>query len=321
MRMNSVVPLNFEGAGGGYDLAIFASGFEARATNILKLTSVRPRSCRVLGFSNDRETLSRKTNDQVFSDAGWAVDIVPETEADQYIYEMLNHAHSSCDSRETRILVDYSVMTRAWYGAILNWAAALDDGTAVQIDFAYSHGDYARKFGPLKIEDIVSLSGFEGISSGARSTTAFFGLGFDKYATLSVLDRIEPDDVYCFVARSGDSADSADYVLSENSEVVDAAQGKVFSLPIASVAESFRIICEHVSIIEDDPSQRDTEIAIVPMGPKPHVLASLLAAQRMPRVACLHVKGERAEPVEVKATGIVTACRVEFVNDFARSDA
>lgn len=309
MRMDSVSAVDFSDLPEKeYDVAIFASGFEARSVYLhSRFFGVKATSVLVLGFSQDRATLSRESNDAYFmKETGRPPTIFPTSQSDLCIYEFLNRLLEG-GVRPVHILVDYSVMTRAWYGAVLNWARSVESLLSIEIDFAYSHGVYASKFGPLSIEDVVSIPGFEGISSGARNTCAFFGLGFDKYATLAVVDRIEPDEVHCLIATSDVGEDQSGFVLKENAELVALAEGKVVALPITNVAEAFRLICEHISIVENE-----AEIVIVPMGPKPHVLASLLASQRLSQIACLHVKGSRSSPVEVTATGDITCCQVRF---------
>ncbi len=304
MRLRSVQKLEREALRSSYDLALFASGFEGRATfahGMLK--GFHAKTVKVLGFSEDRSVLSRRANDRYFAEQGLVVEIV-ESEPEVFFGSLLNDSRG--EGEVLHVLVDYSVMTRSWYGAILSWAATREDGSPrVEIDFVYTHGKYARMFDPLEISDIVSIPGFEGISSGSRRTTAFFGLGFDKYATLAVLDRIEPDEVFCFIAAASDPA-VGDFVRENNSELVQMAAA-VVELPVRNVAESFRIICEYVLLIDSD-----TEVVTVPMGPKPHVLASLLAAHRMPRVACVHVRGSRDRPVEVQSNGTISCCRVIY---------
>ena len=57
------------------------------------------------------------------------------------------------------------------------------------------------------------------------------------------------------------------------------------------------------------PQRPDGEITLVPMGPKPHVLAAILVAMRFQEVACLRVSGE-SYPLDVKATAEIMATRV-----------
>lgn len=46
------------------------------------------------------------------------------------------------------------------------------------------------------------------------------------------------------------------------------------------------------------------------MGPKPHVLASILVSMRFPEVSCMRVSAKRASPERIEASGEVVVVRV-----------
>jgi hypothetical protein len=295
-----------------YDAAFFASGFEARSTHLAQLTEeARTQVKYVLGFPEAFDVHSRELNDEFFkSKFSIAPLILDRSSADRSIFDLLQLAERQCAASDgvLRILVDYSVMTRAWYGAILSWArygAAV--AKEVHLDFFYSHGRYEGDFFPLRIAQIYSISGFEGLSVGTRTTTALFGLGFDKYATMAVYDRIEPEDVICFVSQQGPDDPHAARVLEQNREIISSSGRAAVPLPLAAVSTIHRIFAAHVQSIG-----RDKEVVIVPMGPKPHVLAALLVSQTMPWVTSLHVMGRRDKPVQVQATGHVSGTRIVY---------
>ncbi|MRV75805.1 hypothetical protein GJ700_29240 [Duganella sp. FT92W] len=293
-----------------YELGIFASGYETRSTFFTrKIGSERFKSIRILGFLDGRSELQRESNDAHFQN--WAskdVEIISDFE-DEFIFEILNESSLHWGNGPVRIFVDYSVMTRSWYAAILTWLRHAAIHFEIEIDFAYTCGIYEDNYPPLSISEIESLPGFEGVSSGFRSTTAIFGLGYDKYATLAVYDRIEPDNIYCCVAKQWPQDESAERALIENSVIVDSAV-KVIELPLIDVAEAMRQLCDHLICIE-----RDSHIVVVPMGPKTHVLATLLMAIRLPWITCLHAKGERIMPVDVLPSGKQSITRLLFVPD------
>lgn len=310
MRFNTVETLNHINSDENYyTLGIFASGFEERATFVARQTEKKSlENCLILGFSGSSETLSRKENDFYFTtEFGTKITLLQDQAHDSDIFKILDKASEKCHDAIFRVLVDYSVMTRTWYAAILTWARFATDFSGIEIDFVYAAGTYLSDFDPLSISEIECLPGFEGVSGGFRSTTAIFGLGYDRYATLAVYDRLEPDAIYCCIARKSADDPSAVKVLSENEVVVEAAS-KVISLPLTNVSEAFRILCDHVIGLE-----RDSHIVVVPMGPKSHVLVTLLVALRLPWLTCLHARGQRTRPVQVVATGVLSISKVSFV--------
>lgn len=292
----------------GYDLIVLASGFEARSTNLLLQIpeSVLDRVL-VLGFAGDRNTLSRPQNDRIFGERGLSPEVCDSQLAyEALLRERLLHA-SHRRAKPTRILIDYSVMTRSWYGMILTWLryGARDD--TVEADFVYSHGQYLSQFEPLHIESVAAIPGFEGYCAGSRSTAAVFGLGYDKYAVLALYELIEPDSVVCFLAQESRDDDRTKRAIQENSEIIRLSRRDPLRVPLSNVSEIYRLLYEAMTSIPTD-----CEIVAVPMGPKPHVLATLLIAQAIPRVTCLHASGYRHHPVEVHATGEVSAWRLVY---------
>jgi hypothetical protein len=294
-----------------YDLAIFSSGFEKRAIHIAShIDSQISKKFIVLGFRGDQDVLSRKENDRYFTDKFGAEQLHQlGSSDDQHIFSLLNELEIADEGLPLRILVDYSVMTRSWYSAILTWARFAQFNSSIELDFAYSCGEYLGDFGPLSISEIVSLPGFEGISGGFRRTTAIFGLGYDKYATLAVYDRLEPDSVYCCIAQRYPDDENSNKVLKENDELVEAST-KLIQLPLTDITLAFSLLSDLILSLE-----RSTHIVMVPMGPKTHVLVTLLAALRMPWITCLHAKGDRSTPIQVEASGPLSLCRVIFQGD------
>jgi hypothetical protein len=225
-------------------------------------------------------------------------------EVESFIYGSLN----SLAGDSIKIAVDYSAMTRDWYGRILTWARYQTKFKEVTVDFFYSHGIYCAKFDHLQIKDIVCVPGYEGVGAGARFTTAFFGLGFDGGATSTVGELIEADRTICFVARGGSVDPHADEVTAKNSEIIRESNTDLIFLPLSDVRRATSILLESIGKYCNDSDK----VLVIPMGPKPHILVSLLACQIVPSAACLHVRGARGAPVQVTASGEIACTRVQY---------
>lgn len=293
-----------------YDLIFLASGFKSRSTYILDaIPSGNEERVVVLGFPDDLEKLSRPLNDDRYRARG----LNPILEQSELAYEdrikgrLFGAALFAGEGRIARILVDYSVMTRAWYGYILTWLRYAPLSSGVDVDFIYSHGLYQSEFDPLHIRTISAIPGFEGSCAGPRQTVAFFGLGFDRYATLAVHEQVEPDDVVCYIAEDYPNDPHARRVMEENSEILSISGRPPVKIPLGNLQEIFRLLHEQFNSVDSSD-----EIIAIPMGPKPHVLATLLVAQCLPRITCLHAKGSRLEPVQVEASGKVSSWRVSY---------
>jgi hypothetical protein len=139
---------------------------------------------------------------------------------------------------------------------------------------------------------------------------AVFGLGFHGLATLCVLDHLEPDTVYAFLAAPDASDDSEARTRTANRQLIEDRKTKaVLPLPLPSVEATYRSLAEMIA-----PHRLDGEITLVPMGHKPHILAAILVAMRFPEVACLRVTS-MSNGLDVTATGTLIVTRVIIKGD------
>ena len=288
-----------------YDVALFASGYESRCIHVPGLINpVNVDHPLVFGFTEEAHAGNRDRNDIFFKER-WNCDpIMLSGNNEKPIYQYL-HEHTNSLERPIRILLDYSAMSRLWYAAVLNWARFAAKSNEVVIDFVYATGKYDKEPRPMVIREMMSLPGCEGRAYHLRESVAVFGLGFNGLAALCVLDYLEADTVYAFLASPGSVVEYVARTREVNGELIDGYKTRgVFELPLSSVETCYRHLAGIIA-----PHRPDGEITLIPMGPKPHVLASILVAMRFQEVACLRVSGE-PECWEVKPTGEIVVTRV-----------
>jgi len=288
-----------------YDVCIFASGYESRCTHVPRLLNpCITRKVLVLGFVEEAKSVIRLENDKWFESNWQCAPVLLSGDNEKPIYDHLQGSIRS-GNEPIKLLVDYSSMSRLWYSAVLNWARFSVPGRTVIIDFTYSVGKYAKDTKQMVIRDMFALPGCEGRAYRLRESVALFGLGFHGMASLCVLDRLESDTVYTFLASPGASEGDAKKTRDCNNELVESSKTKaVLELPLRSLETCYRTLAETIS-----PHRPDGEITIIPMGPKPHVLASILVSMRFREVSCLRVTAE-PDSSDVKAEGDVVATRV-----------
>jgi hypothetical protein len=126
-------------------------------------------------------------------------------------------------------------------------------------------------------------------------------------AALCVLDHLEADTVYAFLACNGARTDYIARTRKENEGLINHRKTvATLEMPLTSIESCYRRLAETIA-----PHRPDGEITLVPMGPKPHVLASILIAMRFPEVACLRVSAT-PDGLDVKPNGEIVATRVIF---------
>lgn len=293
-----------------YDIALFASGYEARSIHVSSL--IDPALIAnpiVFGFVEEAYSGERSENDKSYRNR-WNRKPIPLSSGNEKpIYELLNE-HEKILDKPLHILVDYSSMSRIWYAAVLNWARFAAIANEVVIDFIYSTGKYDEIRKPMIIQEMVSIPGCEGRAYRLRESVAVFGLGFNALASLYVLDQLEADTVYTFLASPGSSEEYVKRTREINKDLINNYKTMgVLEMPLASIESCYRQLAETIA-----PHRPDGEITLVPMGPKPHVLASILIAMRFQEVACLRVSGA-PNPINVWPTGEIVATRVIVKGD------
>lgn len=289
---------------GDYDVAILASGYEQRCTHVARKLGTTPaRDVLVLGFDSLRQTQQRACNDRYFERKWPDSQMLLSGSDDGPVYQWLSD-RVPVPRDGLRMLVDYSSMSRLWYAALLNWARYASGSGTIALDMVYSVGAYDSRYTPIVIDEMLLVPGFEGGAFRLNEAVAVFGLGVYGVMAQCVLDHIEPDRVYAFYADPGANRNYARHVCRDNAAILERARAAL-PVPLAPVSEVAYTLASMVL-----PELRTSEVLLIPMGPKPHVLAALVVALWHKEVGCLRVSAIRAEPEQVRAKGPIVATRL-----------
>jgi hypothetical protein len=313
MKIDRIYDINSESLNDEvYDLAVFASGYETRCIYAPKnLNSQCFKEIVVFGFEDVSHPAQRRFNDLFYRNSFNKIPMNLNSNDDGLIYKELNKFVSSNKQDSFHFLVDYSSMSRIWYSGIINWVLHASNSSKFILDFVYTRGTYEDYIPPIVINDILSIPGCEGGGIKHGNSIAVFGLGFYGLAALCVLDRLEADIVFAYVAKTNSKDDYDKKVREINKELIQHhATETLLELPINSVEKSYQNLAELIA-----PYRNKSEITFVPMGPKPQVLASILLAMKFPEVTCLRVsaKPPPGDPLDIKAEGSMSSTRIELV--------
>lgn len=289
-----------------YDLQIFASGFESRCTALpRRMMSRRASSTLVLGFAEHRDNEVRLAADQFYKEQLACDPLIIPHNRPRAIAALLEEKFSS-GGEECRILVDISSMSRSWYADLINWARFTGNVSRVRIDFSYTTGIYPDPYPPRAISEITSLFGFEGRSDLKLETVAFIGLGYDAVTPHAVLEDLQPELTFGYIAGGADEY-SMLQALRLNSATIDELDGSVAVVPLLSVERAYGMLTDMIA-----PHAGNRNIVLVSLGPKTHVLAGLLVAARNEEVTFLHVHGRSISATDVNAAPDIAVCSVTF---------
>lgn len=287
-----------------FDISIFASGYEQRARHVAKVLGARKLgNALVFGFTEHLDEKDRKENDEAFARV-CADSILQSYDDDGEIIKALSACFSQRGGR-VRVLVDYTSMTRTWFSAVLNWFRFNNCFDEAELFFAYSVGNYDGKYPYRVIRSVVAIPGCEGHPDPSLETVAIFGLGHDGLTPLAIIEDIEPSETFAFVASPSVDANSDMAARRENQAFLEYIGSNLVAFPLMSVRQTYSGLVELIS-----PFVGKANVILIPMGPKPHILASVLCAMNRPEVSCLHAKGSPAGRIGISAHGAISACCV-----------
>jgi hypothetical protein len=288
-----------------YDVGFFACGYEERCTFIPnKLSACNIKKVHVIGFSEITEDPQRSSNEKFFIKRYGHVIVSSSYNDDTLIYDKLSKFVSK--DGIVKIIVDYSSMSRLWYSAVLNWCRYNAGHTKVIVDLVYAGSKIHSYDNSMVIKDWDILPGCEGRVTSDLPSILILGLGLYGNASLCILDRLESDSIYTFISHPGISRTYRKKIYELNDILLDYHKQKLnFELPLTSVENSYSCLAELVS-----PYLSNSSITIIPMGPKPHVLASILLSINFPEVGCMRVNADRRFSETVLPSGKIVATRV-----------
>jgi len=311
--LSSVCDISLEQLGHEkYELALFCSGFESRGSFFAEKFFDRKSTSHIeiLGFDNERDNANRLKNDDVFQRLFQAAPIVTSASDDQTVLNAIRSAVSSkvsSKAKTIRLLVDISSMSRIWYATVLNWARFAARSAIVEIDFVYCTALHQADYAHRVISTVKAIPGCEGYPGPRERLTAVFGLGRDGLAPLALLDEMEPDDVLGFAVGENGRSEVDEFTRSANQTLLEACRECV-AFPLLSVQQTYVGLLEMLSAFLDDSGN----VVVVPLGPKSHVLSTILVAIRKPEIGCLHIAGNSTNIVDAAPSGDVAVVRVQF---------
>jgi hypothetical protein len=283
-----------------YDLGVWAAGYERRA-GFLVQSEFKPShvdTWRRVEFAEDRNILSARLNRKI--DCGTVLGGKPgKRNRDGYWTELWFSEIKRLFRKKKRpvdIFVDYSSMSRAAYGSLLVGCLSELRGKVRSVTLAYVPGDYAGAMdGTHTLTGLRGLIGTEG-TAGQHGATAFlFGLGYDGALADGIIDLFQVGHYSCLYANPGVANESVDLVVKANRSVINRSE-VVATASACSISEAMSAISQLAAWYTDR-----YDVLLVPIGPKPHVVASILATMSDPRIGFRFPLFSRVKAVDVEA--------------------
>lgn len=297
-----------------YDLAIFSCGYEERCIDVPSLINPEKIKCTsIIHFDQHHNDPQRKICEEFFNEKYKRANHLSINQTEiallhSHVSQLVNVIQLEKHT-PLRILIDYTSMSRAWYAALLTFFMKFY-GKNVVVDLTYTNGVYHETDLNVELGDLKVIPGCEGNSLTKRNNAAIFMLGFDSYGPLRLYNLLNPNRCFGVLASPASIQKYEDTCIEKNKAFITHHLGgieNIIKLPINSLATCY----EHMSQILM-PLQQEYNVSIIPFGPKPHIITSILCSLNFNNVTCMYSEYKRNRTAIVQSTGDITASRVIF---------
>lgn len=276
-----------------YDLAIFALGYERRATHVAKDQSGSLKLRVAIGY-NDHPILHYAENRDWYSRKGYVVRECTDSEY-RGVVEGFVDGLNDTQKDQLQILVDVSSLNRRRLATLIDIFRTRCSSRPVRVDFAYSLAQFStppsstslnRHVGPVSPE----FAGWW--IQPERPCIAIVGLGYEEEKALGSIEHVQPSDVWVFMPRSP---------IVEYTGALKEANASLLEMMDRSRILEYDVDCPYDLFVKLESlvaglSARSNCI-LLPFGPKIFALASLLVASIYSDVAVWRVSGAE-EPAD-----------------------
>lgn len=297
-----------------YDWVIVGVGVEARCDYVAKCLAdkgVTVRNILALCYPdvpNDDRNRVKRSLSAVCGLKKVHFEVLSSDAADE-VFVLLNKWIRTQDNN--MVLVDYSAMSRVWYASILLWFYhGVKDCDSFEMTLTYAEGKYSKRIAnkEVVIKEIKAVPGCEGVIYRQVPTAVVFGLGFYGFTSLCACEQLEPDKIFTLMTVDKPVSGFEIEEQGGNKEMIRRSSG-VYRIPLVSLESAYRCLIK----VAADCRANGHEVILVPMGPKPHVLASILVSLSDRRVCTMRVRHGRYDS-NIMPTGNIITTKIGFLD-------
>lgn len=296
-----------------FDYFIAASGYENRCTYLIDNLELNVQHKTVIAFDDNKDFLYREKNDKRFSDEGF---IFIEESADKTgkITEILDEICQGTENRNISILADYSCMSKTWYSGILSYLISNElHIDHLELYFSYTSAVFSEPIKPGTKNMLQKPVGLmKAHVSQDKPRALILGLGYEKYLTSKLIESFDYREIFAFYSDPAFDSRYADRVMQNNRKILKSLPDEhIIKYPVEDLKETDALLTSLSMKL-----RLIYQVAILPVGPKPFTLSSLLLAARYPDIEVWSIdKGYSPASYNRNPTGEPMVCKLLFSND------
>jgi hypothetical protein len=295
-----------------FNYFIAASGYEDRCTYLVDNVKINASNRVVVAFDDKKDFLFRKKNDSRFIDEGFTF-IEESARGNTRILELLEGIFDN-NLESISLLIDYSCMSKIWYSAILQYLISNETYIRnLEVYFSYTSAIFSEPLeSPLTPVFSSPVSLLKSNIETSKPLALIIGLGYEKFLTRGILDKLEYDILYAFYSDPAFDSRYVDRVIKNNEKVLRRLPPEnIFKYPIDDFGATDALLTSLTIRL-----RLNFRVSILPVGPKPFTLSALLLAARYPDIEVWSIdQGHASTSYNRNPAGEPVVCKVLFSND------
>jgi hypothetical protein len=297
-----------------FDYFIAASGYENRCTYLIDTIGIDATNKIVLAFTEKKDYLFRKKNDDIFSASGFTF-IEESAGGKDRIIELLNSiCQSAIGCKHISILIDYSCMSKIWYAGILSYFASYElNIDNLELYFSYTSAVFSA---PVETDFKPMITTPRGLLKAnlrsSRPKAIIIGLGYEKFITTSMISTFNCTTIYAFYSDPAFDDRYAVSVTENNKKILKIIPHEhIIKYPVGNFKGTDSLLTSLTMKL-----RLDHHVVILPAGPKPFTLSSLILASRYPDIEVWTVdNGQSPAAYNRDPMGEPLVCKLLFSNE------
>lgn len=277
-----------------FDYIISASGYQKRSTYLAENIDTKGSVNFVITFNEKTNSQARLENEKIFQKLGF--DSV-KAAADEYS-DIENMMQTICIGKlynTLNILIDYSCMTNVWCAAIIKYLLKNDfHAERINIYFSYTPKEVntlprryrLKTFSPLIFDSDRSLK--------KKPVALIAGLNNDLEMIKELIDELKPSTVYALIPFFMHDGEYYQKIIDNNESILKHIPSeKVIKYPAErpdQISSMITSLCLDLRL--------ESSVILVPQGPKPFGLVSILLSVRYPDVMIYDLKPKEKKKQE-----------------------
>jgi hypothetical protein len=291
-----------------YDLAIAAIGYEQRARAIFESHALEIRARAACGFKR-QEVLEYDRNLSWYRSADFAIASADDGDYPSWLEETLEVIRTA--QERTKILVDISSLTRIRIANLISAFLGIRSDQQVDAFFVYSLAAFTSPITDQPPNTHVGpvTPDFAGWwSEPDRALSAVVGLGYEQDKALGAVEHLQADSIWLFRPESKISEYSVALEEANDTLLRAISSDRQFTYKVQDPLGCFVRLESLVQGLS-----KESNVVLLPFGPKIFALCSLLVGAMDRQVAVWRVSAqENEEPVNRMGSGYCYGLKVTF---------